>query len=196
MFREKPENKWVGPYTVVGVMDKISFIALNGTNNLMSIDEVKCTTPPHQSYPFCTPEPRNASVSGPAEFHMEPTAAPQSDVQDDLESILTRIRANPRTPSWQPRPLKVTSLSIELTAPIHIASNADVLMTQIIEQGHERTKSHEFAKAMRKRFSVLGKGTIGRLYRRTLFPLIFLEGDLCWHLRRQALVLSLQKPVM
>ena len=41
-------------------------------------------------------------------------------------------------------------LFFEITAPIDIASNADVLMTQIIEQGDVRAKSDEFAKTMRK----------------------------------------------
>ena len=41
VFREKPENKWVGPYTVVGVRDKAVFIDLNGTNKQVSIDKVK-----------------------------------------------------------------------------------------------------------------------------------------------------------
>ena len=41
IFREKPENKWIGPYRVLDVKDKCLFIDLDGTDYQVSLDEVK-----------------------------------------------------------------------------------------------------------------------------------------------------------
>ena len=83
LFREKPENKWVGPYTTVGENDKSVFIHLNGTNHQVSIDKVKVHNTSASVVPiFSTSKPRITAASGPGELHMEPRAAPQSDVLD------------------------------------------------------------------------------------------------------------------
>ncbi|KAK1864449.1 hypothetical protein I4F81_006995 [Pyropia yezoensis] len=41
VFREKPVNSWVGPYTVIKANGKLVWIEVDGTAKLFSVDEVK-----------------------------------------------------------------------------------------------------------------------------------------------------------
>ena len=52
IFREKPENKWIGPYRVLDVKDKCLFIDLDGTDYQVSVDKVKAYKCPQQSVPW------------------------------------------------------------------------------------------------------------------------------------------------
>ena len=88
---EKPENKWIGPCRGLEVKDKRIFIDLNGTDHQVYIDKVNaCEAPWPVSTSDSTPVLKNTldpDVENPS----------QSDVLDDWETILTRIRANPQS---------------------------------------------------------------------------------------------------
>ena len=49
VYREQPENKWTGPYRVIGINNKYVFLDLNGNNHQVSTDKVKIYKPPISS---------------------------------------------------------------------------------------------------------------------------------------------------
>lgn len=50
VFREKPVNKWMGPYKVLDVYGKINHVDISGKNAQFSIDKVKVYNLPGETH--------------------------------------------------------------------------------------------------------------------------------------------------
>ena len=69
VYRERPVNKWTGPFKVTAIDEKMVWINKNGRMSLVSIDKVK---------EFKEPIPESATASGTPDDLLAPTAEAQS----------------------------------------------------------------------------------------------------------------------
>ena len=83
VFKEKPINKWIGPFEVRDVKKKVVFVDMDGRLSQLSIDKVKTYTPPPKDA-LGEMHPLEPETGGANDYDTEMKVARQLDPLEDL----------------------------------------------------------------------------------------------------------------
>lgn len=170
VFREKPVNSWVGPYTVIKADGKLVWIDVDGTAKLFSVDKVKQYR--HSAVPGAKGgESDQISPDG------SDNAAPPRPEDGELsvrevgDEELDQLMDAKRTGDQLLRDLCNGLHTFSETAPPseHIFSPSGVLITEVLTEGDVRIQSEPFrASTQREVDGLLGRGTMKVIKKRSL----------------------------
>ena len=132
VFREKPICKWVGPFKIITIDNKMAHLDYNGELKLYSIDKLKKYTVDPITVP---PPPSNEGHNTPPDGNLDVVP----DLLKELESVLSKSDSgNPPT----------SSLADELLGLIE--KDAQVMMSKMIESNDPLANSSIFKEAKMK----------------------------------------------
>lgn len=168
VYREKPENKWVGPYRVLTIDGKVVHVDANGTSMQLSIDKVKrySQPAPEMTQPK---EPQGDSSAGPS------TQAMPRDILEDLreaidaakdnelENSLTGIETQQPT---MPEPLS----QFDNISAREFASVVEINLTEILGPDDPRAVSPQFIQAKHDEIKGLQRRETWRIIRKRDLP--------------------------
>lgn len=129
VFRKNPICKWVGPFKIITIDNKMAHLDYNGELKLYSIDKLKKYTVDPITVP---PPPSDEGPNTPPDGDLD--AVP--DLLKELESFLSK--SDPSTPP-------TSSFADELLGLIE--NNAEVMMSKMIESNDPLANSSVFKEA-------------------------------------------------
>ena len=156
LYKEKPTNKWAGPFRVLDVKDKVVWIDIDGRISQLSVDKVK-------------PYLREHAVSPPSQNTHGETGAPSENTIQNLSP--TPAYRRPETECDPLHDLFKSRANADTLLREEFLVTSDVFMTQIIEPSDPRANSEVFTTAKKREVEGLERrGVWKKVFKNSLPP--------------------------